>query len=78
MTMTASARSIHTGAAFQRRPTTDQFPVELIDSGLVRTRDGFYFFSPARILEAAGATEAWAKDLVARLVEAALDAEVKP
>lgn len=50
----------------------------LIEAGVIRTDAGLYYFSPARILLEAGATEAWAKDLVARLVEGALDAEVKP
>lgn len=76
--MPESTRTLHTGAAFARRTTAHRLMVELIDHGLLYSADAGYFFSPARILDAAGATEAWAKDLVARLVEGALDAEVKP
>jgi len=77
---TSATRAVHVGGAFGRPVRRHRFSVEVIDHGVVRQDDGFFYFSPAAIMKAlmaAGAGHFEANAIVEQLLEQAKAAEVQ-
>ena len=78
-------RAAHVGGAFTRGRECSDLSVQLIAQGIVRTREGFFYYSPgsilieAKALQEAGPLPAEFGDVIAavigRLTERALKAE---